>query len=81
MQRSALHLLASIPQQATKPDQAGKALRLVLRLDDDLGHRSEETFRKPWRQFWLLHNLWQFLPDWRLPPPNSLGPPDPHPRP
>ena len=37
---------------------------MTLRLEDDHDERSGAGFSKHWRQFWLLTNLLQFLPDY-----------------
>ena len=37
---------------------------VTLRLEDGQDERSGASFSKHWRQFWLLTNLMQFLPDY-----------------
>jgi len=43
--------------------RAPQALNITLRLDDAAHSREADDFRVAWRQFWLLFNLYQFLPD------------------
>lgn len=59
---SCLQLLTYAPQQALS-SAAFAAIHLVLRLDDIQAMRAESNFSQEWRQFLLLLNIGQFLPN------------------
>ncbi len=54
-------LIISVPKTGLQQRKIEK-FSIAFRLDDPLERRREEGFVKSWRQFWLLTNLFQFLP-------------------
>ena len=59
-----LHLMVIASEAALKAGSLSTGLSVTLRLEDDHDERSGAGFSKHWRQFWLLTNLLQFLPDY-----------------
>ncbi|GAB4433310.1 MAG: DEAD/DEAH box helicase [Anaerolineae bacterium] len=55
-------LLLTVPLAALQKRQAA-GFAVTLRLDDTQARRVSDDFGRSWHQFWLLHNLLQFLPD------------------
>jgi DEAD/DEAH box helicase domain-containing protein len=59
-----LYLLVTAAEAGLRGGSLPAALSVTWRLEDGQAQRSSEGFVKHWRQFWLLDNLLQFLPDY-----------------
>jgi len=62
IEHSAMQLFIYVPMLSLKLREP-EAFHINLRLDDTFERRSAQGFRIIWRQFWLLANLYQFLPN------------------